>query len=238
MTAIEVAQQIVANSGAAMEALCALSFFVTGNARRLPFVVSFLVYQCLTDALLLFMEPKFNIWPALVATTYLGYLIEALAISELVYRLFHNAGARVTLLHKWAIGFCLLFFAMASFLMTYLRSYSDFGSAQQRFLHIDQGVSIYRVLIFLAILPFLRSRSSGSNTVVARVIFAFAVYAFCGLLSQVLGEAAPALRLPAGTFEWTNCACGFIWVLLLIVLSWQVLHCITARGKLQQTIKA
>lgn len=238
MTAIEVAQQIVSNSGAAAEGLCALSFFVTGNARRLPFVVSLLAYQCLTDALLLIMEPRFNIWPALVATTYLGYLMEALAISELVYRLFRNSGTRVALLQKWAVGCCVVFFAMASFAMTYFRSYSDFGSAQQRFLHIDQGVSIYRVLIFLMILPFLRSRASASNTLVVRVIFAFAAYAFCGLLNQVLGEAAPALALPAGTFEWTNCACGFIWVLLLIVLSWQVLHCIAARGELQQTIKA
>jgi uncharacterized membrane protein YidH (DUF202 family) len=238
MTAIGVAQQIVSSSGVAAEGLCALSFFVTGNARRLPFVVSFLAYQCMTDALLLVMEPRFNIWPALVATTYLGYLMEALAISELVYRLFSNSGTKVTPLQKWVIGFCVVFFAIASSGMTYLRSYSDFGSAQQRFLHIDQGVSIYRVLVFLVILLFLRSRASGNNTLVARVILAFATYAFCGLLSQVLGEAAPMLALPAGTFEWTNCACGFVWVLLLIALSWQVLHCPVARSKLEQAIKA
>lgn len=236
MTAIEVAQQIVSGSGVLAEALCTLAFLVTGNARRLPFVVSFFMYQCLTDALLLIMEPRFDIWPTLVTTTYLGYLMEALAISELVYRLIQNAGEQITLLHKWIIGFYALFLAIASILMIYLRSYSDFASAQQRFLHIDQGVSIYRVLIFLMILPFLRARSSGSNTVVARVILVFAAYAFCGLLSQVLGEAAPVLRLPAGTFEWTNCACGFIWVLLLIVLSWQVLHCMADRAELRQTV--
>lgn len=239
MTLIEVAQQVVANSGVAAEGLCALAFIATGNARRLPLVVSYLAYQCLTDAWLLFiMGQKINIWPALVATTYIGYLMEAMAITELVYRLFRNSGTVLAPIQKWAIGFCVIFFAAASFLMTYFRSYSDFGSAQQRFLHIDQGVSIFRVLIFLAILPLLRSRASGSNAIVARVIFAFAVYAFCGLLNQVADEAAPALGLPAGTFAWTNCACGFIWVLLLVMLSWQVLHCVQAPSQLRQSIKA
>jgi hypothetical protein len=238
MTAIAIAQQAVSDTGVVCEGLCALSLLVTGNARRLPFVFIYLGYQCLSDASLLMMSEKTDIWPALAATTYIGYLVEALAIWELAYRLFHDSTPRLTPLKRRIFGLGVIVSALAAALLTYLHGYSDFASAQQRLLLVDEGVSIFRVLIFLMILPFLRSRSSGRNVVVARVIFAFAVYAFCGLLNQIVDESAPSLALPAGTFEWANCICGSIWVVLLIVLSWQVLHCVAASPKLQQASRA
>jgi hypothetical protein len=237
MTAIEFAQRAVSDFGVVWEGVCALSFVVSGNARRLPLVVSYLAYQCLTDALLLVIGQTNDFWPALVVTTYAGYILEALAVSEVVYLLFANSVAGKTSL-RWWIGSCIIFSGLAAILMTHVQSYRDFGTAEQKLLLIDQGVSIFRVLIFLAVLPFLRSRTAGHNAVVARVILVFSTYAFCALFNQVLNEVAPKLALPAGTFEWGNCACGFIWVVLLVVLSWQVLHCIAASREPRATSNA
>jgi len=228
MTTFDIAQQVLSIAGLASEGLCALSFVVSGKVRSLPLVFCYLTYLFVSDSVLILIARTSDIWPVLVITTYIGYLVEAAAVWELACRLLRNSGSGATSL-KWRLtALCCVLSALAAYLMTDMQSYSDFGSAEQNFLRVDLAVSILRVLAFIAILVFLRLESSGPNAVTSRVISVFAAYAICAMLEHVLNELAPRLKLPAGTFSVSECVCGYMWVFLLCILIWQVLRPVAA----------
>jgi hypothetical protein len=234
MSTFRIAEQLLPAVGLAVEGICVLSFVVSRTFRRLPFVFSFLVYLFVTDAILIRLAHISDNWLALVVTTYIGYLVEAAAVWELAYQLLRNSGSGATSI-KWRIAaLCCVLSALGAYLLTNLQSYSNFGFDEQRYLHVDLTVSILRVLIFIAILMFLRLESSGPNAVTTRVVLAFAAYAVCIMLWHVLNELAPALNLPPITFEFSECVCSYVWVLLLFILTWQILRPITASVKLSE----
>jgi hypothetical protein len=222
MTALDTAKQVLLVGGLASEGLCALAFLVTGKVRNLPLVFSFIAYLFLSDASLILIAQHSDVWAALVITTYVGYLFEAAAVWELAWKLGGTVGKEEPSL-KWRYaGIFAIFCALATALITDIHSYNDFGSTAQTFLNVDQAVSIFRVLVLLAILLFMRLEISGPKALPSRTILAFTTYAVCGSVKHALNELAPRMQFPSGTFAVSECVCGFVWVLLLLVLTWQL----------------
>lgn len=223
MTTLDFATRGLALSGLAVEGLCVLSFVTAGKIRTLPLVFSFLAYLFFSDAGLILVAQTSASWPALLITTYISYFFEIAAIWELACRTVLDLRWETvrTKLRFAALWFAL--FVLAAFLLTNLRSYGDFNVAERNFLTVDLSASIFRALVFGAILGFTRRDVWFRNVLVARVTLLFAAYAICDLIMHVFNELDPWLRFPAAAFETSQCVCGYVWVFLLLVLVWQLL---------------
>lgn len=222
MTPLEVATQTLTFIGTAAEGVCALSFLVSGRVRRLPAVFCYIAYLFASDLALILIGLKVDIWSALVITTQLGYVLEGVAIWELASNLIHASRGGSSPLKWWLAGLCTTASAVGAMSLTYLSSYDDFGSSERHFFQVDQTVCIFRVLIFLAILAFLRLSHTGSRALPSRIVVLFAIYAVCALLKQIVDELAPKLRLPAGTFQGGEVVCGAVWALQMVALAWHI----------------
>jgi hypothetical protein len=232
MTSLEVTTQVLTFIGTAAEGICVSSFLISGKVRRLPVVFCYISYLFVSDVALILLGLRTDIWPALVITTQFGYLVEGAAIWELASNLIRASPGGATPLKWWIAGVCTITSAIGAISFTYLRSYSDFGSPEQRFFHTDQTVCIFRVLILLAILVFLRLDHAGHSALPSHTTILFAAYAVCALLKQVVDELAPRLKLPKGTFQSGEIVCGCVWGLQMITLSWELFrHASTTPGK-------
>ena len=224
MTTLEFANQGLLIGGLVAEGLCTFCFLSRRKVRSLPLVFSYLAYLFVSDSALALIAHKTDVWPALVATTYLGYFVEAAAIWELSCRLLQNTGGGPTRMKRKLTALFCIFSALGACLLTNMKSYSDFGSVEQRFLHTDITVSIFRVLAFLGILAFLRLDIHGASALASRVTLIFAAYAIVCMLKHVLNELVPTLGLSTSIFQISECVCGFVWVFLLFVLIGQIVQ--------------
>jgi hypothetical protein len=223
MMTVEIATHTLAITGLTAEGLCVASFLIRGKVQSLPLVFSYLAYLFTSDALLILLVPKSDSWPALVITTRIGYFLEFAAVLELAYNLLEDThavqglrGIRITAI--WSVVLM-----SAAILIINLQSYGDFGASEQSFLQFDLFVSILRALAIIAIMMFLGLRASGPKAFPSLVTLVFAAYAICDLVKHIVNELDPWLQLPPNTFEFNECACGFIWVFLMAMLSWKML---------------
>ena len=236
MTALELIVRGLAYAGLVAEGLCVVSFLVTGMARHLPAVFGFLAYLFLSDAFLVAVVPASESWRALVITTYISYLFEAAAITELAVRValtarLKTASKRVRVTALWCT-----FLMLATFLMANPRSYGDFGVEEGHFLRVDLTAAIFRALAFVALLVSRRRDKWVHYTLAVRITLLFAVYAIGDLLMHIFNELGPWLRLPGSAFEISECVCGYAWIILLVVITWQVMtHTAPARACLSDS---
>jgi hypothetical protein len=114
--------------------------------------------------------------------------------------------------------------------MTNMQSYIEYGSAEQRFLHVDLTVSIFRVLVLIPIVFLLHFDDSEDHVLVNRVTLVFAAYAVCVMLKDILDELVPRLGLPVETYQTNDCVCGYVWVFLLLSLIWHMIHTLPPRS--------
>jgi hypothetical protein len=220
MTGLEFTTQLLAITGVGTEGVCALLFVSAGKVRKLPLVFAFLAYLTVSDASLIVIARREDVWPALMLTTYIGYFIEAAAVWEVAWKLIDTSGKYFGRYRLRALTFCCGMLLIGSYLMTNMMSYKGFGAAEQTFLHIDMWISIYRVLVFIAMFAFLRIDSSRQNGLTTRIAIMFAAYASFALLRHGFDELAPKLKIPVESFVIADCTCGFIWILLLFGICW------------------
>lgn len=230
MKTLDFAAEALSILGVGVEGLCGLFFVLSGKVRKLPLVSSFVAYLFVSDAFLVLFVRRSDIWPMLEATSYIGYIFEAMALWELARLLLGSFGIGATV-RKWQIIslFCIVG-SFAAYLMTNMQSYIEYGSAEQRFLHIDLAVSIFRVLALIVIVFLLQFDDSEDHLLITRVTLVFAAYAVCVMLKDILDELVPRLGLPGETYEINDCVCGYVWVLLLFFLIWHIIHTLPPRS--------
>jgi len=222
MNVLGLAINTISALGLFAEASCVWLFISKRQVCTLPFVFMFLTYSLCSDLTLVAIGREMDVWPALVITTYIGYLFEAAAVWELAFILLnrsHSAAAthkmRLTVL---ACALCL----PLTYVMTSMHSYGAFGSTERLFLRIDLTASICRVLTLSVVIAMAGIQASEKNRLATQVTIAFAVYAVCALLKHAFCELSPMWNLPATAFSIADCTCSVVWVTLLANLGWHL----------------
>jgi len=222
MTALSFATRALVYAGLAAEGICVLSFVITGKAKHLPLVFSFLAYLFISDATLLFLVPQSQSWPALVITTYIGYFLEIAAIWELASIAALNSRWGATAKRLRVGSLWLAFLVPGTLLLAHTNGYENFGLEEGHFLRVDVYASIFRVLAFITILCFRRRGDRAHYALAIRATLVFAAYAICSLMMHVFNQLDRWLSFPVDAFEISECVCGYVWIVLLSVLTWQI----------------
>jgi len=221
---LDFATRALVYAGLVAEGICVASLVFTGKAKQLPLVFSFLAYLFISDAALLFVVPKSQSWPALVITTYIGYFLEVAAIWELASIAALTSRWEATSKRLRVGSLWLAFLVLGTLLLANTNGYRNFGVEEGTFLRVDVSASIFRVLAFITILWFRRRGNRASYVLAIQATLVFAAYAICSLMMHVFNQLDRWYVFPHDAFQISECSCGYVWIILLSVLTWQILR--------------
>jgi len=215
-------QFIVAIGGTILEGVCVISLFVTGHVRRLPFVISFLLYLFISDCFLISLQTSGYELPSFLYTTCAGYVFEAAAL----FNLWHE---KVVIIGRarWLAMLISVLVALGCVCFSHFgsltKAYDQVLYAQRNLLIIDQVVSIVRILLLLSLFTLRDLQKKRFTGLERLIVLALAVYAIFALLNHVVGGLCSSTQLQTEVFGVTNLISGVVWILLLTLISWRAL---------------